>query len=395
MEIVKKKIILNKPHAGQIKVLNEAQRFNVLCCGRRWGKTKLAVNLLIEPALKGLPTAYFTPTYKLLEETFNECANICADIIIKKHDQQFIHLETGGKIEFWSLDNPLAGRSRKYARDIIDEASFTKDLFKSWNEAIRPTLTDLKGDAYFLSTPRGKNDFFKLFMKGQQGDNNWKSWQMSTYTNPFIDPEEIDDARKDLPELAFSQEYLAEFNDNAANPFGIAYINQCVYPLSTFPAVCYAVDLAKSYDYTVIIGLDKLGGVCHFQRFQMDWASTTREILNLPKGVPIIIDSTGVGDPIGEDIARHRNNVELFKFTANTKQQIMEGLAAAIQQRRITFPEGIIVQELSNFEYQYTNRGVKYSAPSGLHDDAVCALAMAVNKFGNYKSMGAYSMGFA
>lgn len=395
MQTINRKITLNKPHAGQLKVLAEAERFNVLCCGRRWGKTKLAVNLLVKPVLEGKPTAYFTPTYKLLEETFNECSLMLQSTIVKKHDQQFIEIETGGKIEFWSLDNPLAGRSRKYARSIIDEAAFVKNLWQAWTEAIRPTLTDLKGDAYFLSTPKGKNDFNKLYQRGQGGEPNWKSWQMSTYTNPFIDASEIDDARKDLPELAFSQEYLAEFNDNVANPFGIQFIQQCTYPLSSQPAAVYAVDLAKYYDWTVIIGMDKQGSVCHFQRFQKDWQGTTKEILALPSNVPIIIDSTGVGDPIGEDIARHRSNVELFKFTANTKQQIMEGLALSIQQRKITFPDGVIVQELSNFEYQFTARGVKYSAPNGLHDDTVCALAMVVNKFQTYKHHGSYSMGFA
>ena len=389
------KIVLNKPHAAQQKILAEAKRFNVLVCGRRFGKSKLAVNLLVQPALNGSPTGYFTPTYKLLEETFKEVATITGDLITKKHDQQFIELITGGKIEFWSLDNPMAGRSRKYKRVIVDEAAFHSKLWESWTEAIRPTLTDLKGDAWFLSTPKGKNDFFKLHMRGKAGEPDWATWQMSTYTNPYIDPSEIDAAKKDLPELAFSQEYLAEFNENVANPFGIAYINQCTYPMTAGQAVVYAIDLAKYHDWTVIIGLDKQGSVCHFQRFQKDWKGTTTEILNLPRNVPIIIDSTGVGDPIGEDIARVRPNVELFKFTAHTKQQIMEGLAAAIQQRTVTFPEGPITDELSNFEYSFTARGVKYEAPSGLHDDCVCALAMAINRHQHVKHQGNYSMSFA
>ena len=203
---------------------------------------------------------------------------------------------------------------------------------------------------------------------------------MSTYMNPFIDPLEIDDAKKDLPELAFSQEYMAEFNENAANPFGIPYINQCTYPMSNLPAICYGIDLAKSYDWSVIIGLDKNGSVCHFERWQSDWNTTTRKILDLPRAY-IAIDSTGVGDPIGESINRVRGDVEQFKFTQTSKQQLMEGLAVAIQQRIITFPDGIITDELKNFEYEYTRSGVKFSAPAGLHDDAVCSLALAWRVF--------------
>jgi len=386
-------IVLPEPHINQNKILDDTNRFKVVMCGRRFGKSELSQIEIITRALQGQQVAYITPTYKLAKHFFEKLTQ--AVPFKNNKSDLIITFPNGGTVEFFTgerLDN-LRGRKFHYA--VIDEASFIPDLENGWLNSMRPTLTDYQGGALFLSTPKGKNYFYKLWTKGQMGDEGWASYKFTTYDNPYILQSEIEEAKAMLPQGVFNQEYMASPLDNAANPFGIAYINQCVYPLSTFPAVCYAVDLAKSYDYTVIIGLDKLGGVCHFQRFQMDWAGTTREVLNLPKGIPIIIDSTGVGDPIGEDIARHRNNVELFKFTANTKQQIMEGLAAAIQQRRITFPEGIIVQELSNFEYQYTNRGVKYSAPSGLHDDAVCALAMAVNKFGNYKSMGNYSMGFA
>jgi hypothetical protein len=374
-------VTLNQPHSAQTRVLAEAKRFNVLCCGRRFGKSTLAVNLLSEPALEGHPTGYFTPTYKLLDGTFNECLSALAPVIARKHDQQWIELITGGRIEFWSLENELAGRSRKYIRAIIDEGAFVKNLWKSWTESIRATLTDLKGDAWFLSTPKGKNDFYKLYLRGKQEEKDWASWQMSSYENPFIDPSELDAAKSDLPEQAFLQEYMAEFAENAANPFGSGFIAQCTYPMTAGPAVIYAVDLAKSYDYTVIIGLDKGGGVCHFDRFQKDWRQTTATILALPARVPVVIDSTGVGDPIAEDISRVRSQVEMFTFTSKSKQQIMEGLAVGIQQRKITFPEGPITDELSNFEYEFTRSGVKYSAPSGLHDDCVCALAMAWSRW--------------
>jgi hypothetical protein len=372
-------ITLNQPHPTQQKVLNERKRFNVLACGRRWGKSALAVNLLAETAIDGFPAGYFCPTYKLLDGTFRECMIALEPIISRSNEHNFIELITGGKIDFWTLENELAGRSRKYKRDVIDEAAFSKDLWKRWTEAIRATLTDYKGDAWFLSTPKGKNDFNKLFMRGKTGEDNWMSWQMPTTSNPYIDPLEVADAQKDLPALAFSQEYLAEFNENVANPFGVQFIAQCTFPISNLPAVCYGVDVARSFDYTVIIGLDHNCQVCHFDRFQRDWRQTTQAIINLPN-VPIAIDGTGVGGPICEDVGRVKD-CDIVVFTQHTKQQMMEGLALAIQQRKITFPEGVITDELSNFEYEYSRTGVKYSAPSGLHDDAVCALALALTKW--------------
>jgi phage FluMu gp28-like protein len=339
----------------------------------------LAVNLLAETAIDGFPAGYFCPTYKLLDGTFRECMIALEPIISRSNEHNFIELITGGKIDFWTLENELAGRSRKYKRDVIDEAAFAKDLWKRWTEAIRATLTDYRGDAWFLSTPKGKNDFYKLFSRHRQGEDNWMSWQMPTLANPYIDPLEIEDARHDLPALAFSQEYLAEFNENVANPFGTSFIAQCTFPISNLPAVCYGVDVARSFDWTVIIGLDKNCQVCYFDRFQRDWRQTTQAIVNLPN-VPIAIDGTGVGGPIGEDVGRVKD-VDIVIFTSHSKQQMMEGLALAIQQRRITFPEGVIADELGNFEYEYTRTGVKYSAPSGMHDDAVCALALALTKW--------------
>lgn len=379
----KKSLTLPRPHKCQLQVVNEAKRFNVLDCGRRWGKSVLAINLLSDTAIHSNPAGYFTPTYKLLEGAYKETLNILNPIVKRKHDNQFIELLTGGIIEFWSLDNPNAGRSRKYKRVVVDEAAFVKELWEAWTKSIRPTLTDLIGDAYFMSTPRGKNDFYKLYMRGVSGEQNWKSWQMPTVTNPYISPNEIEDAKRDLPLNAFNQEYLAIFDDNAANPFGVDFIKQCVKPLSDLPPVAFGVDLAKSFDWTVIIGLDEYGNVCYFDRWQSDWGQTRQRILNVIQNTPTAIDSTGVGDPIVEDLMRHSSYVESFKFTQQSKQQLMEGLASSIQKLEIGVLDGIMKDELESFEYEYTRTGVKYSAPSGMHDDCVCALSLARYKFAN------------
>jgi hypothetical protein len=104
------------------------------------------------------------------------------------------------------------------------------------------------------------------------------------------------------------------------------------------------------------------------------------------------VDSTGVGDPILEDLQREGIAIEGLKFTSSSKQQLMEGLATAIQQGKIGFPEGAITNELQVFEYQFTSNGVRYSAPSGFHDDCVMALALAWNNFNMKRGSGRYSM---
>jgi len=130
--------------------------------------------------------------------------------------------------------------------------------------------------------------------------------------------------------------------------------------------------------------------VAYFDRFQMDWHNTKETIKRLSPA-PIVIDSTGVGDPILEDLIREGINIEGLKFTSQSKQQLMEGLASAIQQGKIGYPEGVIVDELEVFEYQFTSYGVRYSAPSGFHDDTVVALALAWQNHNIKRGSGRYA----
>lgn len=202
----------------QAMVLSQAKRFNVLCCGRRWGKTNLSEELLLSPddptngALNGFPVAYFAPTYKMLMEVWRTANSLLYDIIeLKSETEKRIELMGGGVIDFWSLEDPNSIRGRKYKRAIVDEAAAARNLEEAWNKVIRPTLTDLKGDGWFLSTPKGKNNYFFDMSRNQERFTDWVTFQMPTETNPYIDPTEIEQARLQLDPLTFAQEYLASF----------------------------------------------------------------------------------------------------------------------------------------------------------------------------------------
>jgi hypothetical protein len=192
-----------------------------------------------------------------------------------------------------------------------------------------------------------------------------------------LDEEEIADAKATLPEDVFNELYLAIPTEDGSNPFGIKEIKACIGPMSTKAPVCYGIDLAKSHDYTVLIGFDVHGKVCRFERYQKPWNETVIDIRNTVGSIRALVDSTGVGDAVLESLQKGRANFEGFKFTSTSKQQLMESLRLAIQQRDITFPDGVIVSELESFEYEYTRIGVRYSAPAGEFDDCVCALALA------------------
>lgn len=191
-----------------------------------------------------------------------------------------------------------------------------------WQNTIRATLSDYRGGAWIGGTPRGQGFFAQLWAKG--GQPGWASWQCPTAANPFIDPAEIAEARRVLPEHVFAQEYLAELIDDGANPFGLANLKACLQPLSTEPAVAFGVDLAKRHDFTVIIGLDSRCRVCSFERFQLPWHLTRQRILEVVGDVPTTIDESGVGDPIVEDLQRARANINGVVFN------VVDHLEAAV-----------------------------------------------------------------
>lgn len=214
-------------------VLNEAGRFNVLCCGRRWGKTTLSEDLLIGPdsgengALNGFPVAYFAPTYKMLMEVWREINQTLFSIIKDKSEtEKRIELYGGGVIDFWSLEDPNSIRGRKYKRGVVDEAAIARNIEEAWLKVIRPTLTDLQGDAWFLSTPKGKNNYFYDLFQMPEKHQDWRSWQMPTSSNPHILADEIEQAKAQLDPLTFAQEYLASFVTENLNAWAYCFSHE-------------------------------------------------------------------------------------------------------------------------------------------------------------------------
>jgi hypothetical protein len=236
-------------HPNQNRVRVEAARYNVVNCGRRFGKTILGEDLAEETAIAGYPVGWFAPEYKLLTEAWRSMLNTL-DPIIKRADvqQKRIELITGGVIECWAFDrNPRAGRSRKYKRVVIDEAAHADNLEEAFTRAIQPTLTDFKGDAWFLSSPNGQDNFFyKLYRYGIEGKSDWRSWTFTSYDNPNIDPAELDNTRSITDDWVFEQEYLAKFHaESVGRLIPDAWIDRC-----------HSVQRAQGRGGYVVMGVD-------------------------------------------------------------------------------------------------------------------------------------------
>ena len=292
-----------------------------------------------------------------------------------------ITLINGAVIWFKGADKPDSLYGEDVFAAVLDEASRMKE--DAWI-AVRSTLTATRGPVRLIGNVKGRrNFFFTMSRKAESGEPNMAYHVITAYdavAGGVVTLEEIEDAKRLLPEQVFNELYLCKPSDDGGNPFGIAAISACVSPLSENPPIAWGWDLAKSHDWCVGIGLDQAGVTCRFERFQKPWQETITHIRDVTGHVPALIDSTGVGDPVLEALQKDRGNFQGFKFSSSSKQQIMEGLAVDIQQRKISYPDGIIRSELEMYEYEFTRTGVRYNAPQGVHDDCVCALALVAQK---------------
>ena len=365
----------------QVEIMDCPERFATVEASTKAGKTACMVVWLLEEALKIGPNQgvdWIAPVFGQSRIAFERMkAQISDRNFFKVNEQRLLlTLPHGSLIRFKSGDNPDSLYGDDSYAAVLDEASRMKEA--SWI-AVRSTLTKTRGKAKLIGNVKGrKNFFYKLAMRAKAKEPGYFYKKITAYdavNAGILDIQEIEDAKRDLPEAVFKELYLAEPSEQGSNPFGFDHIARCIFGLSTLPPVCYGIDLAKKHDWTVIVGLDQFGQICLLDRFQKDWKQTKETILALPPGM-ITIDSTGVGDPIAEEVARHRQT-EMFVYTPKSKQQLMEGLAYALQNREITVLDGIMRDELDSFEFEYSRAGVKYTAPEGLHDDCVNALALA------------------
>lgn len=364
-------------------------RFTVVKGATKIGKTFPHLWWLFERAHErkkpGANYWWVAPIFQQAKIAFNRMRRVAVQAGYRINESElFIELPFpyDARIWFKSADKPDSLYGEDVFAAVFDE--FTRAKEAAWH-ALRSTLTHTKGPCKFIGNAKGKKNWgHKLWVKAKAGEPGYRAFKVTAYDAVeagILDAEEIEQARRDLPEQAFKELYEAEDLDDQANPFGMDHIKQCLKPMSDLAPVCFGIDLAKSIDWTVVTGLDMNGDVCSFERWQSDWGQTRRRIVAIVGGLPAFADCTGVGDPIVEDIMKECYQVEGYTFTSPSKQKLMEGLSSAIQSHEIGILDGIMRDELESFEYEYVARGVRYSAPEGSHDDIVCSLALARAKW--------------
>ena len=373
----------------QLEAIFDPHRFSLIEASTKSGKTSGCIAWLVEEALKGRRGWNYwwvAPVSLQAIIAFRRMkAALPRGSYTTSASLKTITLANGAVVWFKSGDTPDSLYGEDVYAVVVDEASRMKqDAYI----AIRTTLTYTKGLIRIIGNVRGrKNWFYEMSRQAQREQTlgiigREMSWYRITANDAVaagvLDAKEIEDARGQMPETLWRELYMAEASDDGGNPFGLQFIEACYAPLSAKPPRWWGWDYAKKRDFTVGIGLDEDGAVCRFERFQQPWGETMNRVIGLSRGIPTLADSTGVGDPVVEGIQRTLGETfQGYHFTQGSKQKLMEGLAMAIQTRAVTFPKGVISDELEMFEFVLTRTGVSYSAPPGYHDDCVCALALA------------------
>lgn len=231
----------------QVEVWQDPHRFKVIVAGRRTGKSNLSIKKIIAAGLEapaGSAVLYVGPTQSQVRQiAWEAILEQGREVIKSAHVNSLdITLVTGVKIHLRSAENPDTLRGLKLHFAVIDEAAFIKDD-NLWSRIIRPALSDLKGGAWFISSPSGRNWFYDLYKVGQnQEDVDWKSWHKTTFDNPTIDPAEIESAKKTLSSFSFKQEFLASFDNAGQDVFKEEWLK--TKPEPAYGEYVVAIDLA-------------------------------------------------------------------------------------------------------------------------------------------------------
>lgn len=324
-------------------------------------------------------------------------AKYCPPSIWEKRNnaELFIPFPNGSILYVLGANYPASLRGPNPRGVVLDEYGDMKS--DVWPGIVQPIMTaNPEGWTWFVGTPRGTNDFYKKYLYAKSGES--KQWFLSylkASESGILPAEALAETRKEAPEAFYQQEYEVQWLSGAAQFFQRVRENVYEGRLLLDPSHLYqiGVDLAKYQDWTVLSPFDLNTFKAHHQdRFnQVDWNLQRAKIEaahHRYNRARTVVDSTGVGDPIVEDLTRSGvvvSEEDAFKFTESSRLQLLKHLAILLESDRIKIPndEGLI-EELESFRYELTERGkVRVAVPEGLHDDRVMALALSV--WGNHE----------
>jgi len=427
------------PHPCQDEVLASDARFKIMSCGRRFGKGNTLLRAIGTDALHNPGSVFWiiSPNYSYTQPMWDKAIMAFTNVKINgknfmkrpKVRDRVIPLYNGARIEFKSAIEPhtLRGAGDLILGIAFDEAAYCDPI--AW-KSVRPALMDNKAWAYFMSTPSAiqpKNWFYDMFIQGQENVRStcdsclgggcplcgnkgytlvpnrskhpdYQSWQFSSYQNPYIDNDEIDDmiAEFGWSELDKQREVFGEFVGGDAVVFNYDSIQDCISGAAEpyDPAYTYVtgIDFGRVGSYTVVTTIKipinhdaEIPRVVAIERFKGNWDLQKARIKQHVESYGqsfTYIDATGLGDSMeGELRAMGLRHLFPVKISNTIKVQMVNALIAVVEGAGVRwFPHKQLEKELCDFEAQVSQAGsIQYRKPKGanMYDDCVISFALA------------------
>ncbi len=393
------------PHPHQRPIIESKARFKVVNAGRRFGKTLIAAKIALAKARKPNQMIWLiSPTYKVVKRMYAEILRQIPEGVLTHAappDSNFdagrsviLRFKNGSRMEFYSAERPEGMLGAAVDLAILDEAGTMPA--RIFNQIVSPTLIDRKGEALLISTPRGRNWFYESYLKGQDPEQpEWESWTFTTMDNPTLPEGEALRMSLDMPQAEADQEIYAKWLAAGSSVFLIAPeatqearvgSNGLVEGFPPEGHVFLGVDLARTFDYTVIYGTrERDRKNVYFERMRaIAWAEQRRRIQravrtvmnNGATGVTLLVDEGNAGSVIVEDLQEAGYDVIGISFTTH-KANMVRLLANDLERGR-AFVLDEKLDEFSDYAMNMTPAGrITYGAPEGRHDDVVSAKMLA------------------
>jgi len=395
-------VTLYTPHKNQ-RIIHDSinkdpYKYYIINIGRQFGKSLLATNQLLYWILSNkCECAWVSPVYNQANKVYEQIVTAFANTqIITKKDSQKLKIVfcNGSMLQFFSAERYDNIRGFTFDYLVCDEFAFMDE--KAWTEVLRATVLVKGKKVLLISTPKGKNHFYKMHQLDGINEQ-YKSFTMTSYDNPMINPSEIDDAKYTLPEMIFRQEYLAEFVDGSAMLFNNRLLSDNKPHGKSFAGI----DLGRADDYSVLSIFNENGEQFYIERWRhSDWSSIVQNIANGLRTNNVhtaLVEVNSIGDVIFEMLQKKCSSyctIEPFVTTNQSKKEIVESLIVANQNKEVKFLNvEWLDKELEMFTYEYNpkSRVIKYGATSGFHDDGVMASCLSFHAYNKYKT-GRYTI---
>lgn len=391
-------------HPGQQEVYDAFRKFRfiVLACGRRWGKTTFAVVVAIMMMVRdGANVMWVAPTHRQSQIGWRLAKRIALQInkaflkagqkpLIRILEQEKIMVSaSGGVIQFRSGEKPHNLRGEGLDVVILDEAAHMKE--EVWEESVQPALMDHKGKAIFISTPKGRHNwFYDVFRMAEEYPDEWKAFRRPSWENPRLDPAEIEKMRKRMPLLVFRQEILAEFVEEGAlfeNVIELATVHPQEAPE---PGHRYSMGIdwasPQGQDYTVAMLVD----VCCMKQVYYwrssglplyDQRQAIKELYQLWKPYVVFSETNSMGLGQSEGLAMDGVPVFGVYVEGRRKTEMIVNLAMLLSEKKFRLlADPVIIDEFLSFQAKITPTGtIRYYASRKKHDDTVMATALALH----------------